>query len=289
MGPRLAEYARLYDNCNVLIAVHDPTDPRIDVFQGLRDKSLRLRREGPDGDLAGIFIAEGDLVIKRAITAGYRLQSALVDAKRKQPLPAQLDDVDVFAASDSVLQHIAGYHSYRGALGCFYRKQLPTPQALLNEPLHKSFVVVEGVNNPTNLGTIIRCAAGLDIDALFLSPDSIDPLSRRCCRVSMGEGFSLPYARFNDIGEGLVSMRDSGIEVLAMTPDEGATDLATLSYLSTDRVAVMLGAEGSGLSESALALATRRLQIPMSGTSDSLNVGSAAAIAFYALRQARKS
>ena len=146
-------------------------------------------------------------------------------------------------------------------------------QELLNEPLHKSFVVVEGVNNPTNLGTIIRCAAGLDIDALLLSPDSIDPLSRRCCRVSMGEGFALPYARFSDIRKGLTAIRDSGIELLAMTPDEAATDLATLTYSAADRVAIMLGAEGPGLSESALASATRRIQIPMSGNSDSLNVG----------------
>ena len=273
----------------MLIAVHDPNDPRIDVFQGLRDKSLRQLRESPNGDLAGVFIAEGDIVIERAIAAGYRLQSALIDAKRTQPLPTQFDEIDVFAASDAVLQQIAGYPSYRGALGCFYRKELPMTQELLNEPLHKSFVVVEGVNNPTNLGIIIRCAAGLDIDALLLSPDSIDPLSRRCCRVSMGEGFALPYARFSDIREGLTAIRDSGIELLAMTPDEAATDLATLTYTAADRVAIMLGAEGPGLSESALASATRRIQIPMSGNSDSLNVGSAAAVTFYALRQARRS
>ena len=273
----------------MLVAVDDPTDQRIDVFQGLSDKSLRQLREGPDGEFAGIFIAEGDLVIERAIAAGYRLQSALIDAKRTQPLPVQFDEIDVFAASDSVLQQIAGYHSYRGALGCFYRKELPMPEELLNKPSHKSFVVIEGINNPTNLGTIIRCAAGLDIDALLLSPDSVDPLSRRCCRVSMGEGFALPYARFSDIREGLTVLQDSGIELLAMTPNEDATDLATLSYSPADRVAVMLGAEGPGLSESALALATRRIQIPMSGTSDSLNVGSAAAITFYALRQARKA
>ena len=96
----------------MLIAVHDPNDPRIDVFQGLSDKSLRQLREGPNGDLAGVFIAEGDLVIERAIAAGYRLQSALIDAKRTQPLPTQFDEIDVFAASDAVLQQIAGYHSY---------------------------------------------------------------------------------------------------------------------------------------------------------------------------------
>jgi tRNA G18 (ribose-2'-O)-methylase SpoU len=272
----------------VLIAVKDATDPRIDVFQGLRDKSLRQRREAPEGDLAGIFIAEGDIVIERAIAAGYRLQSVLIDAKRTQPLPDQFDDVDVFAADDPVLEHIAGYHSYRGALGCFYRKELQPPEELLADTSLKSFVVVEGVNNPTNLGTIIRCAAGLDIDALILSPDSVDPLSRRCCRVSMGEGFSLPYARLNDIEQGLTAVKSSGIELLAMTPNNDATDIATLKYSDTDRVAVLLGTEGSGLTDKALASATRWVSIPMSGNADSLNVGSAAAVTFYALRQARQ-
>ncbi|MEC9058576.1 MAG: RNA methyltransferase, partial [Actinomycetota bacterium] len=176
----------------------------------------------------------------------------------------------------------------RGALGCFYRKELRRPEELLADPSLRSFVIVEGVNNPTNLGTIIRCAAGLDIDALLLSPDSIDPLSRRCCRVSMGEGFSLPYARLNDIEGGLAAVKSSGIELLAMTPNYDATDIATLKYSDTDRVAVLLGGEGSGLTDKALASTTRWVRIPMSGNSDSLNVGSAAAVTFYALRQARQ-
>ena len=98
----------------MLIAVDDPNDPRIDVFQGLSDKSLRQRREGPEGDLAGIFIAEGDLVIERAIAAGYRLQSALIDAKRTQPLPTQFDEVDVFVVFDDVVVDVDLGHVYCG-------------------------------------------------------------------------------------------------------------------------------------------------------------------------------
>lgn len=271
------------------IAINETTDPRIDVFLGLRDKSLRQRREAPGGDLAGIFIAEGDIVIERAIAAGYKLRSVLIDAKRTRPLPDQFDDVDVFAAGEQVLEKIAGYRSYRGALACFYRKEVSTLEDLLVDGSMKSFAIVEGINNPTNLGTIMRCAAGLDIDALLLSPDSIDPLSRRCCRVSMGEGFALPYAWLTDINEGIGTIRAAGVEVLGMTPRSDAINIDTLQYSSADRVAVMLGAEGPGLTEAAMAMATRLVGIPMSGAADSLNVGNAAAVTFYALRQARKS
>ncbi|MBM46897.1 MAG: rRNA methyltransferase [Acidimicrobiaceae bacterium] len=272
----------------MLIAVNEITDPRIDVFLGLRDKSLRQRREAPGGDLAGIFIAEGDIVIERAIAAGYKLRSVLVDAKRTRPLPNEFDGVDVFAAGEHLLEHIAGYRSYRGALACFYRKEVNTLEDLLADTSMRSLVIVEGINNPTNLGTIMRCAAGLDIDALLLSPDSIDPLSRRCCRVSMGEGFAIPYAWLTDMTEGVGAIKEAGIEVVGMTPRSDATDIDTLEYTNTDRVAVMLGSEGPGLTEAAMSIATRLVRIPMSGTADSLNVGNAAAIAFYGLRQARK-
>mgnify|MGYP001570602316 CR=1 FL=1 len=276
-----------YENEEVLVPIDDPTDPRIDVFQGLRDKALRQRLESLDGELAGLFIAEGDIVINRAIAAGYTLRSVLVDAKRTQPFPKEFEDVEVFAASEQVLEHIAGYHSYRGALGCFYRKGVHTVDDLIGDASLKSLVIVEGVNNPTNLGTILRCAAGLDVGALLLSPDSIDPLSRRCCRVSMGEGFTIPYAWLTDIVDGVAAAKQADIEVLAMTPNSDATNIDALEYTSDDRVALMFGAEGPGLTESAMSMATRRVRIPMSGSSDSLNVGNAAAIALYALRQAR--
>ena len=272
----------------MLVPIDNATDPRIDVFQGLRDKALRQRLESLDGDLAGLFIAEGDIVINRAIAAGYKLRSVLVDAKRNQPLPKEFDDVDVFAAQEQVLEHIAGYHSYRGALGCFYRKDVHTLDELISDESLKSLVIVEGINNPTNLGTIMRCAAGLDIDALLLSPDSIDPLSRRCCRVSMGEGFTIPYAWLKDTADGVAAVKHAGIEVLAMPPNRDATNIDALEYVTDDRVAAMRGAEGPGLTETAMSMATRRVRIPMSGSSDSLNVGNAAAVAFYALRQARK-
>jgi tRNA G18 (ribose-2'-O)-methylase SpoU len=269
------------------IAVTEPNDPRIEVFQGLRDKVLRQKREAPGGDMQGVFIAEGDVVINRALAAGYKLQSVLVDAKRTQPLPVDFENIKVYAAAEQVLEHIAGYRSYRGALGCFYRKPLQIVETLVADTSKRTFVIVEGINNPTNLGTIMRCAAGLSVDALLLSSDSCDPLSRRCCRVSMGEGFEIPYAWIPDLVGGLAAVKAAGIEVLAMTPLATAVDIASLRYGPDDRVALLLGAEGPGLTEEALTNASHQVKISMSGNVDSMNVGNAAAIAFYAVRQSR--
>ena len=271
------------------IPIEDPSDRRIEVFQGLRDKALRQRREGPGGDMAGVFIAEGDIVIERAVVAGYELISALIDAQRTQALPAVMAGRPVYAAGPAVLENIAGYGSYRGALACFRRRSVSTLADLLDDTDIRSFVIVEGVNNPTNLGVILRCAAGLGIEALVLAPNACDPLSRRCCRVSMGEGFALPYAWLPDVPGGFAALRAAGVDVLAMTPAADATAIDELRFAPTDRVGILLGAEGPGLSAEAMGCASRPVRIPMSGAVDSINVGTAGAVSFFALQQARKS
>ena len=272
-----------------VIAIDDPLDPRIDVFQGLRDKALRQKRESLGGDMQGVFIAEGDLVINRALTSGYVLHSVLIDAARKQPLPENFRQVDVYSAGPAVLQHIAGFHSYRGAIGCFHRREVPTMKNVIETISFRTFAIIEGVNNPNNLGTIMRYAAALDVDALLLSSSSCDPLSRRCCRVSMGEAFALPYAWFEDTVTGLKQIKAAGIKVVAMTPAENSLDLSSMKVLTPERVGIMLGAEGPGLSEDALTMADQRVVIPMSRSVDSINVGGAAAIAFFAVQQARRT
>ena len=272
-----------------LIPIDDPLDQRIEVFQGLRDKALRQKRESLGGDMQGVFIAEGDLVIDRALGSGYVLHSVLIDAARKQPLPENFIQVDVYSASPAVLQHIAGFHSYRGALGCFHRREVPTLKNIIETISFRTFAIIEGVNNPNNLGTIMRYAAALDVDALLLSSNSCDPLSRRCCRVSMGEAFALPYAWFEDTVTGLKQIKAADIKVVAMTPAENARDLNSMKVLTSERVGIMLGAEGPGLSEDALTMADQRVVIPMSRSVDSINVGGAAAIAFFAVQQARRT
>ncbi len=271
------------------IDVTDPEDPQIEVFQGLRDHVLRQKRELPNGDMAGVFICEGDIVVERALAAGYRLESMLADARRTKPLPVSVpDEVPLFAAGPKVLQRVTGYHQHRGVLACFRRRDVPSVDevvATLSEAA--TVLVVEGVNNPTNMGVILRCAAALGVEAFFLDQRCCDPLYRRSARVSMGEAFALPYARFGQWPEGLSGLHSAGFETWALTPDSAAEDIGRLSIDPTARVALLLGAEGPGLSDDALGAVTRKVRIPMSGTVDSINVGSAGAVAFYAVQQAR--
>ena len=270
------------------IAVDDPVDPRIAVFQGLRDHVLRRRREQPDGDMAAVFVAEGDIVVERALRAGYRLRCALIDARRSKPLPAAIDPgVPVYAAGPEVLQRITGYHLHRGMLACFERRPLPSfDEAIAGS---RTVAVIEGVNNPTNLGVILRCAVALGVDSFHLDPTCCDPLYRRCGRVSMGEAYATPYTRLAPFPGGLAPLRDAGFELWALTPAPDALSLHEVRVAPDARVAVLLGAEGPGLTGAAMAACDRRVRIPMAGDADSINVGSAAAVAFYALAHARRS
>src|SRR5690606_32212286 len=146
----------------------------------------RKRREAPGGDLAGIFVAEGDIVVERAVRAGYRLRSVLVDATRPKPLPTVVpDDATVFAAGPEVIRRITGMGVHRGMMAVLDRRPVPAPAEVLADATR--IVVLEGVVNPTNLGIIARSAVGLGADALLLDPTSVDPLYRRASRVAMGE------------------------------------------------------------------------------------------------------
>lgn len=269
------------------IEIDDPADSRIDVFQGLRDHTLRQARERPDGDMAGVFIAEGDVVVERALRAGYRLEAMLVDAKRTKPLPAAIpDDVPLYACGPEVLTRITGYHLHRGVLACFRRRTVPNFDEAVEGT--KTVVVLENINNPTNLGVILRCAAALGVEAFFIDPTCSDPLYRRSGRVSMGEAYSSPYSRLDRFPDGLEPLRAAGFKLLALTPAPDAVALDDLELNPDDRVAIMLGAEGPGLTDDALAAADLRVRIPMSGMVDSINVGSAAAVAFYGIGLARR-
>jgi tRNA G18 (ribose-2'-O)-methylase SpoU len=268
------------------VPVDDPEDPRIEVFQGLRDHVLRRRREEQGGDMAGVFVAEGDVVVERALRAGYRLHSVLVDGRRTKPLPDVIGpEAPVYAAAPQVLQRITGYHLHRGLLACFHRRPLPPVSEVVDTALTSA--VLEGVNNPTNLGVILRCAAALGADAFFLDPTCCDPLYRRAGRVSMGEAYALPYARLDPFPGGLAPLSRAGIRLLALTPAPDADDIAELRLGRDEPVALLLGAEGPGLTEATLAAADQRVRIPMAGQVDSINVGSAAAVAFYAVGRAR--
>jgi tRNA G18 (ribose-2'-O)-methylase SpoU len=267
------------------VPVTDPDDDRIREFIGLRDHELRRRREGRGGDLAGVFVAEGDVVVQRALRAGYALRTALVDATRTAPLPTEVpDDATVFAAGPAVLERITGLGVHRGVLAAFDRRPVPPAAAVVAAA--RRVVVLENVVNPTNVGVIARSAVAFGYDALLLDHACCDPLYRRAARVAMGEVYGLPHAWLGRLPEGLDVLRAAGFAVVALTPAPDAEDLDTVvaAFAPTDRVALLLGAEGHGLAAATVVAADRRVRIPIAPEVDSLNVGAAAAIALYALR-----
>ena len=265
-------------------AVDDPDDPRIAEFVGLRDRELAGPRvHGRRVPGHGLFVAEGDVVVERALRAGYRLRAALVDATRTDPLPSGVTDDDaVYAASPAVLRRITGLGVHRGVLASFDRRPVPSAAEVLAAATR--VVVLERVSNPTNLGVIIRSAAGLGIDAVLLDPTCTDPLYRRVARVAMGEGYAFPWAWLPRLPDGgLDVVRDAGFRLLALTPDTGVTPIDEVRLAPGDRAALLFGAEGPGLSPATLAAVDERVGIPMRGGVDSLNVGVATGIACWAL------
>ena len=266
-------------------AVDDPDDPRIAEFVGLRDRELAGPRIGGQRMPAdGVFIAEGDIVVERALRAGFRPRAALVDATRTDPLPAGIEDgvTPVYGASPAVLRRITGLGVHHGVLASFDRRPVASAPDVLAAA--RRVIVLERVSNPTNLGVVIRSAAGLGIDAVLLDPTCTDPLYRRVSRVAMGEGYAFPWAWLPRLPDGgLDVVRRAGFRLLALTPDSGATPIDAVDPGPDQRIALLFGAEGPGLSAATLAAADDRVGIPMRGGVDSLNVGVAAGIACWVL------
>jgi tRNA G18 (ribose-2'-O)-methylase SpoU len=180
-----------------------------------------------------------------------------------------------------VLHAVTGFHVHRGALGSFGRPRVPPANEVLARA--RRVLVLEDVNSPTNLGAIFRSAAGLGMDAVLLSPNSCDPLYRRAVRVSMGEVLAVPYAYLDVWPTGLDEVRAAGFRLLALTPAPDATRLEQVPLAADDRVAVLLGAEGPGLTAQAMAVSDERVRIAMAAGVDSLNVAAAAAVACWVI------
>jgi tRNA G18 (ribose-2'-O)-methylase SpoU len=260
------------------IPVAEPTDPRIAMFVGLRDRELRIQD--------GAFLAESDTLIDRALEAGYEPIAVLIDATRDAPLPARLgEDVPVYGGSPDVIRRITGLGVHRGSLGIFKRRPLPTVEAVLAGTTRVA--VLAGVVNPTNIGVIARSAVALGIEAMVLDEDCADPLYRRAARVAMGEIYGFPCAHVPRLPGGLAPLNDLGFITLALTPDPSAERIDELGLLASDRVALVLGSEGPGLTDEAMAACQRRVRIPIATTADSLNVGVAASIAFHEVNRGR--
>jgi tRNA G18 (ribose-2'-O)-methylase SpoU len=231
----------------------------------------------------GFFVAEGAHAVERLVDSGRPVRSVLLDQIRLEALRPRLAalGVPVLVADQPTLRAVAGFPVHRGVLAAANRWPLPDPAEVMAGA--RRVAVLEDINDHENLGVIFRSAGCLGVDAVLLSPRCCDPLYRRSVRVSMGHVLAVPWTRLEPWPDGLDVLRRTGFRLLALTPEAGADPLADVGSRPEERVAVLLGAEGPGLSPAALAAADRRVTIPMRGPADSLNVGSAAAIAFYAV------
>lgn len=264
-----------------LIDVRDAADPRLSDYVSLRDTSLRRSLESE----RGLFIAEGEKVIRRAVEAGHVPRSFLLAERWLAGLGdvlARHPQAPVYVVTEALAEQVTGFHVHRGALASLHRA---APLAMSELLGLRKLVVAEDVVDHTNIGAIVRNAAGLGWDGVLLAPRAADPLYRRSIKVSMGTVFSLPWARVDDWATALPTLRDSGFTVVALALTEDAVPLdAFVAAGVPDRLAVVVGTEGAGLSQRWIGQADAVVQIPMQRGVDSLNVASATAVACWALR-----
>ncbi len=265
--------------------ITDIDDPRVADYRSLTDVSLRRRKEPAEG----LFMAESHQVISRALLAGYPIRSVLttprwLEAVEELGLP---EGTAVLVAEDSLVNSITGYRVHRGALAAMSRTPLQSVHDVVRHA--RRIVVMEGIVDHTNVGAIFRSAAGLGFDAVLVDPTCADPLYRRSVRVSMGAVFSVPWTRADAWPAPLTELAAAGWELLALTPRSEAESLAMVAVDPPERLALLMGSEGPGLSPEALAAVSRHVRIPMAAGVDSLNVAAAAAVACYALGTASAS
>ena len=267
----------------LVVDVDDPRDERVHEYTGLTDVALRRRREPAEG----LYIAESQAVIRRALAAGHRPRSFLMarrwldDSADLLAAPASAG-VPVYVGTEQVLRGITGFHLHRGALASMHRPVLPSVSDVVGDA--RRVAVLEDVVDHTNVGAVFRSAAALGVQAVLVTPRCADLLYRRSVRVSMGTVFQVPWTRLDPWPGGLDTLRGMGFTVAALALDDAAVSLDDLAADPPERLALLLGTEGDGLSRAAVAEADLAVRIPMSGGVDSLNVAAASAVAFWALR-----
>ncbi len=267
----------------MITTITSSQDPRLDPLR-LGERQLTTIAQRRSTLAAGRFIAEGDLVVARALAAGYKPEVVLCDTEQAERFSVDVTTLggDCLTADINIRRDATGLGVPLSALGVFFR---PTP--LTQDEVVKTakrIIVAEAVDNPSNIGAIVRCATGLGWDGLICDTTSADPLSRRALRVSMGAAFNFRFARSSNIAKTLQNLGQRGFAVLALTPNNFATDLSKVILESDTPRALVLGSERAGLSTEALASANYQVRIEMNPSIDSLNVAAAAAIACYALR-----
>jgi tRNA G18 (ribose-2'-O)-methylase SpoU len=256
--------------------IDDAADARLADYRELRDAAARRRIEGDE-----FFIAEGPTSIERLVASEHRVRSVLVSEQKSERMASTLATVDapVYVVDRRLLRDIVGFDLHRGAIAAADRRPHPTLDAVVASSTR--IAVLEGLNDPENLGAVARSARALGVDALVLDPTCIDPYTRRTVRVSMGEILFLPACRVASDdwpATAFERLHAAGFETWAMTPADTSADIWQLRV--PERLAVVLGAEGPGLDERTTRAATQCVRLPIHADVDSLNVGAAAAVAF---------
>ena len=275
------------------IEITDPADERVRDYFRLTDVALRTKVE-PE---RGLYLAESDKVIRRALAAGHRPRSFLMGERWLVDLAdlveqAESEGVPVYVARAPVIESMTGFHLHRGALASMRRPSLLDPTVLLQSALVRSalqqkdsrVVILEDIVDHTNVGAVFRSAAAIGVDAVLITPRCADPLYRRAVRVSMGTVFQVPWTRIAPWPGGLQVLRDNGFTVAAFALTDDATSLDDLASDQPERLAVIFGTEGDGLARRTVEGADLVVKIPMAGGVDSLNVAAASAVALWALR-----
>lgn len=270
-----------------IVEITDFSDPALDVYARLTEAQLLNRFE----PAKGMFIAESPKVIHRALDAGCEPVSLLMERKdidgSAREILARRPEIPVYTADEDVLCNLTGYHLTRGVLCAMRRPALPEMAEICREA--RRIVILENVQNPTNVGAIFRSAAALGMDAVLLTPGCSNPLYRRSARVSMGTVFQIPWAYTPQWPEaGMARLRELGFRTAAMALGDDSLSIDDPRLMAENRLAVLLGSEGDGLATHTIASCDYTVKIPMYHGVDSLNVAAASAVAFWQLRKKEK-
>jgi tRNA G18 (ribose-2'-O)-methylase SpoU len=264
-----------------LIAIDDLSDPRLVDYAHLTDVALKKAR----GTEHGLYIAESALVLERALRAGHVPRSVLALGNTADEALAVLGDyaadVPVFVGHGEMLADLTGYILHRGLIASMHRPELPDANTLLAGA--RRIVILENISDPTNVGAIFRSAGAIGADAILVTPRCSDPFYRRAIRVSMGTVLQVPWTRVGDWTETRALLVRHGFHLAALALAPGAVSLRDFEGTVHEHLALLLGAEGEGLTDEALAASDSVVQIPMKHGIDSLNVAAASAVAMWAL------
>ena len=264
---------------NNIIEITDFNAPELDVYARLTEAQL-LNKEFPE---KGLFIAESPKVIERVIDAGYEPVSCLIEKRHidgeGRDILARLKDIPVFCAEFDILTQLTGFKLTRGMLCAMKRKPLPKVNELCKNK--SRIVILDKVMNPTNVGAIIRSAAALGMDAVLLTPGCSDPLYRRAARVSMGTVFQIEWTFLEN--DNLEEIKALGFKTVAMALKDNSLSISDSRLRNEEKLAVVMGTEGDGLSDNTIEDCDYTVKIPMYHGVDSLNVAAASAVAFYEL------